>query len=246
MNIAAHHERDVHSIRSWEDFMRALLLAAAMTATVAGPAFAQNAQAAQTERGYISGIGGFAVTPDATSGDVVAEAGVRIAPHLLVFGNIGQFHNLQPSDIQPAIETTTTFLSAGLGLNVVGIARVPAWYSVGGLRYELPAQRHVSPYVLGGLGFARLTPTAKFTYTSGTLPDGTIPSSGADVTSQLESAGDFTMPLATNAFMFTLGGGVGVPFNRHWSVDAGYRFSRIDSDVPVNAQGATFGLGYRF
>ena len=46
--------------------------------------------------------------------------------------------------------------------------------------------------------------------------------------------------------MFTFGGGVGVPVSRHWIVDAGYRFSRIDADTPVNAQGATFGLGYRF
>ena len=207
------------------------------------PAFAQTVQ---TERAYFSGIGGFAVTPDATSGDVVAEAGVRIAPHLLVFGNIGQFHNLQPSDILPSVETTTTFLSGGMGLNVVGVARVPAWYSVGGLRYEMPAQHHVSPYVLGGLGFARLTPTAQFTYTSGTLPDGSTPSIGTDVTSQLESAGDFTAPVARNAFMFTFGGGVGVPVSRHWMVDAGYRFSKIDADTPVNAQGVTFGLGYRF
>jgi outer membrane protein with beta-barrel domain len=226
--------------------MRALLLTIALTAIVAGPAFAQTTQPERTERGYISGIGGFAITPDVTSGDLVAEAGVRIAPHLLVFGNIGQFHNLQPSDILPAVDTTTTFLSAGLGLNVVGIARVPAWYSVGGLRYEMPAQHHVSPYVLGGLGFARLTPTVQFTYTSGALPDGSAPSIGTDVTNQLESAGEFTMPVATNALMFTFGGGVGVPFTRHWIVDAGYRFSRINADLPVNAHGATFGLGYRF
>jgi len=93
---------------------------------------------------------------------------VRIAPHLLVFGELGQFHNLQPSDVVPAVDSTTSLLSASQGLNVVGVARVPAWFSVGGLRYEVPIQSHLSPYVLGGVGVARLDPTAQFTYTLAT------------------------------------------------------------------------------
>lgn len=201
---------------------------------------------AQTERGYVSGIGGFAITPDTTSGDVVGEVGVRIAPHLLVFGNIGQFHNLQPSDIAPAVNNTTTSLSVGQGLDVIGTARVPAWYSVGGLRYEIPTRSHLLPYVLGGVGFARLTPKAQFTFSSGVLPDGSTPPMGEDVTSQLVSAGDFTQPASTNAIMLTFGGGVEIPMAGRWAIDAGYRLSRVRADVPVNAQGATFGLGYRF
>jgi opacity protein-like surface antigen len=31
-----------------------------------------------------------------------------------------------------------------------------------------------------------------------------------------------------------------------WVVDAGYRFSRINSDTPVNVNGVNFGVGYRF
>ena len=46
--------------------------------------------------------------------------------------------------------------------------------------------------------------------------------------------------------MFTLGGGVEIPVARHWAIDAGYRFSRVAADTPLNAQGATFGFGYRF
>ena len=220
--------------------MKVISIAAALVALTAAPSMAQ------TERGYISGAGGFAVSPDTTSGDVLGEAGVRVAPHLLVFGDVGQFHNLQPSDVQPAVDSTTATLSGSTGLNVIGTARVPAWYSVGGLRFEVPTHSRVSPYALGGIGFARLTPTAQFTYSSGTLPDGSTPSVGDDVTTQLVTAGDFTTPAATNAFMFTLGGGVEVPVARHWAIDAGYRFSRVATDTPVNAQGATFGFGYRF
>jgi opacity protein-like surface antigen len=107
-------------------------------------------------------------------------------------------------------------------------------------------QGRVSPYILGGWGVARLTSTAQFTYTSGPLPDGSTPTPGADVTDQLETAGYFTAPAASNAFMFTLGGGVDFPVAQHWAVDVGYRFSRFNATTPLNAQGATFGFGYRF
>jgi opacity protein-like surface antigen len=99
---------------------------------------------------------------------------------------------------------------------------------------------------LGGIGFARLSPTAKFTFSSGALPDGSSPTIGDDVTTSLVSAGDFVVPASTTAPMFTLGGGVEIPVARRWAVDAGYRFSRVSADTPLNAQGAIFGFGYRF
>lgn len=220
--------------------MKALVFVAAVTLLTAAPL------AAQTERAYVAAAGGFAVSPDTTSGDAVGEVGVRIAPHLLVFGTVGQFHNLQPSDTQPIVDNTTAALSLSNGLIVTGTARVPAWYSVGGLKYELPVEGRLSPYIVGGLGVARLSPTARFSYASGPLPDGSTPAVGDDVTSQIVSAGDFTAPSASTAFMYTLGGGVEIPVTGHWAVDAGYRFSRVSAATPVNAQGVTFGVGYRF
>jgi opacity protein-like surface antigen len=201
---------------------------------------------AQTERGYVAGYGGFAAAAGTTSADALGEARVRIAPHLSVFGDIGRFRNLQPSDVQPAIDTMTASLAATEGVAVVGTGRVPAWYSAGGVRYELPTRHRVSPYLSGELGFARLMPTAHFTFSSGTLPDGSTPPAGTDITSQLVTAGDFTAPAGSTAVMVTLGGGVEIPVARHLAVDAGYRFSRVAADTPLNAQGATFGLGYRF
>src|SRR5262245_9503410 len=181
MELAAHMQ---------EEIMKVISMAAALIALTAAPSVAQ------TGRGYLSGAGGFAVSPDTTSGNMLGEVGVRVAPHLLVFGDLGQFRNVQPSDVQPAIDSTTTTL-AGSGLNVIGTGRVPAVYSVGGLRFEAPTKSAVSPYVLGGVGFARLSPTAKFTFSSGTLPDGSTPAVGDDVTSQLETAGAFTTPTAS-------------------------------------------------
>jgi opacity protein-like surface antigen len=219
--------------------MKKLSMFVAFIVLAAAPLFAQ------TERVYVSGFGGFAVSPDTTSGSALGEVGFRVAPHVLVFGDVGQFHDVQPSVVQPSVDATTAMLQT-IGLDVTGTGRMPAFYSLGGVRYELPRQTHVEPYVLGGIGFARMTPTAEFSYASGPLPDGSTPSIGDDVTTRLIDAGDFTTPAATTAFMYTLGGGVDIPLTRRWVVDAGYRFSRVSSDTPVNVQGVNFGVGYRF
>jgi len=46
----------------------------------------------------------------------------------------------------------TTQASADTGLNVIGTGRVPAVYSVGGVRYQAAVVGRVVPYVLGGVG----------------------------------------------------------------------------------------------
>src|SRR5262249_60345294 len=118
---------------------------------------------------------------------------------------------------------------AGRGLR--GTRRVPALFSTAGLRSELTRQVRFEPYLLGGIGFAHMSPTAEFSYASGSLPDGSTASVGDDVTNQIVTAGDFTLPASTTSFMYTLGGGVDVPVAGKWVVDAGYRFSRINSDT---------------
>lgn len=216
------------------------VLIVTMLALIAAPGFAQS------PRAYASVSGGFATSPDGTSGDLLGDVGVRVAPHLSVFASIGQFHNLPPSDLQPVVNGTDSTLAAG-GLSVTGVAHVPAWYSMGGLRYSMPLFSHVSPYVFGGLGFTRLTPSATFTYGSGTLVGAaTPPATGDDVTSQLVSLGDFTQPEASTAFMFGVGGGVEAPIAPHVVADVGYRVSRVSAVTPLNAQSVTFGVGYRF
>ena len=147
-----------------------LIIVITIIVLAAAPSFAQSA------RGFVTGAGGFAVSPDTTSGDWLGEAGVRVAPNLFVFGDLGQFHNLQPSQVQPAIDTTTAMVSQS-GLTVVGSGRVPATYGLGGLRFEVPTRSRFAPYVFGGVGMAHVAPTATFTYTSGPLPDSSTPRS---------------------------------------------------------------------
>ncbi len=219
--------------------MKKVSLLVAMIVMSAAPAFAQS------ERGYVAGAGGFAVTPETTSGDVMLEAGVRVASHIVVFGDLGQFHNVQPSDVQPSIDLATEQLSTN-GLNTIGTGRVPATYALGGVRYELPLVHGFTPYALGAIGFAHLSPTATFTYSSGALPSGATATLGEDVTSQIESSGGFAAPPSSMAPMYSIGAGVQIPVFGAWAADVGYRFSRIGADTPLNAQGLTFGIGYRF
>jgi opacity protein-like surface antigen len=224
--------------------MKHLLIAA--TVALAIPLAAAPSSAQTSPRVYADLAGGFAVGPGGTSGDTMGEIGVRLTPRLAVFGDIGQFHNLAPSLAQAAVDSTDTTLAAG-GLMVNGAPRVPAWYSMGGLRYSVPLNARLSPYVFGSAGFAHLTPGATFTYASGTLLGATAPpSAGDDVTAQLNSLGDFTPPAASTAFMFAVGGGVEAPIAPHLVADIGYRVSRVSADSPINAQSVTFGIGYRF
>jgi opacity protein-like surface antigen len=221
--------------------MKILSMIVSMVLLVAGTSSAQSSQI------YATLSGGVVAAPDGATSDVAGEVGVRIAPNLYVFGSVGQFHNLQPSGVQPTIDGLDASLAAG-GLSVTGTAHVPAWYSMGGLRWTLPVTTpRFTPYVFGGLGFARLTPSASFTYTSGTLLGATTaPAAGDDVTAQIVSLGDFTAPPPSTALMFAIGGGVDVPIASHLVANAGYRVSHITADTPVSPQSVTFGVGYRF
>jgi opacity protein-like surface antigen len=229
--------------------MKAMMIAAVMATLTAAPLFAQESGGPDA-KGYVSGLGGFATSVGNSTGDALLEGGVRVAPHVMVIGNIGRFGNLQP-ELQPTIDNTTAALAANQGLTVIGGGSLPAWFTTGGVRVELPSTYRVMPYVLGTLGVARLNPTTQFAFVNGALPDGSVPAAGTDVTAALVSAGSITAPTASTAFMFTLGGGVQVPVAPHWVVDAGYRYSRIAADStlsasPLNTNGMTFGVAFRF
>ena len=230
-----------------EKVLRGLWLAVVVFGMAVVPALAQEARVPPT-KGYMTLFGGTVWAGD-TTGSVIFEGGARVAPHVLAFGNIGRFNDLQ-TDLTPSLSAETATLS-GEGLGVDGLGTLPAWYTLGGLRAEFPANRHALPYVLGGLGTARLKPNEQFMFTNGALPDGTVPAVGTDVTSTLETSGALLAPARTNAFMYMLGGGVQVPVAQHWAADLGYRYSRIGADTALSTgalgtNAMTFGFAYRF
>jgi hypothetical protein len=118
--------------------MRTLMMTAAVTVLAAAPLLAQEKGAGGRDAaGYVTGLGGFAASVGNTTGDMLVEGGVRIAPHMKVFGNVGRFGNLQ-ADLQPTLDATTSALANNQGLNVIGGGSLPATYLSGGLRVEVP------------------------------------------------------------------------------------------------------------
>jgi hypothetical protein len=150
-------------------------LAVVLAGLTAAPASAQEASMLGT-RAYMSLFGGTVWAGDST-GSVIIEGGARVAPHVLAFGNIGHFNDLQ-TDLTPSLSAQTSAL-AGEGIDVTGVGTLPAWYTLGGLRAEFPANRHALPYVLGGLGTARLKPNEQFMFGSGACPTAPCPASVA-------------------------------------------------------------------
>jgi opacity protein-like surface antigen len=228
--------------------MKRLTLTITVLTLAAAPSFAQDA-GGQNAGGYISGFGGPVWSAGNSTGSVLFEGGARVAPRVMAFGSFGHFANLE-GDLTPALDATTAAL-ANEGVGVTAAGTLPAWYGIGGLRAEIASTKHLFPYVLGGIGAAHLDPSAQLAFASGTLPDGSTPAAGTDVTSALIASGSYTAPASSTAFMFMLGGGVQVPVVPHVVVDAGYRYSRIAADstlgaTPLNTNAVTFGVGYRF
>jgi len=228
--------------------MKQFVLAVALAALVASPAMAQESGVREAS-GYVSAFAGPAWAAGNSTGSIVFEGGARIAPHVMLFGSLGRFSNLQ-GDLQPTLQSTTATL-AGDGIGVAGGGTLPAWYGIGGVRAEIPTNLRVTPYVLGGFGMARLNPQPQFTFASGTLPDGTTPTVGLNVTSNLLATGTITTPPPSNALMAVFGGGIEVPLVPHWVGDVGYRYSYIAADQSLSASALntnvlTFGIGYRF
>jgi len=231
--------------------MKALMIMTTVTMLTASPLLAQERQG-EDPRGYVAALGGFATslgTSGNTTGDLRFEGGVRIAPHVMVTATLGRFADLQP-DLQPTLSSTTASL-AGQGIIVTGSGSLPAWYGTGGVRAEIPAGSHVLPYVLAGVGIARLNPSPSYIYSGGIMPGGFTFSAGDDVTTTLITTGSVATLTPSTAPMFTLGGGVQVPAGPRVAIDVGYRYSRINADttlnaLSLNANGLTFGIGYRF
>jgi opacity protein-like surface antigen len=220
--------------------MRTFISTVAMT-LLSAAAFAQTA----TPRAYVAGTAGVAVGADGSSGNLLGEVGVRVAPHVAVFGNLGQFHNLEPSDTPPSVDSLQTSGLSSDGLDVKASARVPATYSVGGVRISGTERHRIVPYLLGGAGVAHIEPQATFTVIDGGL-DGESLSPGSDVTSKLITLGLFQRPAASNEWLYSAGAGANVLLDRHLVVDGGYRYDHVSGDTPLHSQSVTFGLGYRF
>jgi opacity protein-like surface antigen len=211
------------------------LTAAAMM--LGGVAQAQTAAAAQADTWYVQAVGD-AAFGNANSQSYGGEVGFTVMPRVQVFVEGGRTNNVAGTTIGAAAQLIVLGLAQTQGNASVSVKQ-PVTFGTAGVRYLIPVNgTQLQPYVMGGIGVARVKDDVRFTV-NGTDVTATLQQFG--VTLGTDLSGNFT-----NA-MLTLGGGVAVPVWERVVLDLHYRYGRIfASDQGINVNRAGIGLGFRF
>ena len=203
--------------------MKRFILAAAVLCVSAVPALAQ-------ENSRVSAIGGitFQTQTDALLG---GEFGTNLHPNLEVYGGVNFMRNVLPRNIQRDLDLISAVLTETTG-NVWGFkGDIRAFTGVGGVRYRVPMQKNLRPYVLAGGGLANVR--VRFRERDlGVMPQEILDQIGindsTDTKPYLELGGGFEVPVGALV------------------MDAGYKFGRIVGDTNVNTSRVYFGVGAKF
>jgi len=164
------------------------------------------------------------------------EVGMRTWRNLDISAEGGWFQNAATSDQKSLATLLAGFLQTTQGQPATADVKMPVGFLTVNGRWVFESQRRFRPYVLAGVGGARLNVNSEFTL------------GGSDVTDSLPQYGvtlgqDLTGHSSHPAFVF--GGGVLVPYGK-WYVDAGYRVTTIAGDETVTVQRFNIGFGARF
>jgi hypothetical protein len=208
------------------------------TFALGGVAQAQPLTPSAEEKGYIEAVGQSSFG-NVTSQSFGVEGGVTIAPRLQLFGEVGKTRDVATASLGSKAQRLAAGL-AGIDPALTYSVKQPVLFGAAGLRYLLAVSDRAQPYVLGGVGLARVTQDVKFL------------SGSTDVTANLQQApyytvlgsdlsGDFRKP------MLLVGGGVAVPAWRHGVFDFQVRLARIlADDEGITVARAGLGVGVRF
>jgi len=174
---------------------------------------------------------------NASSQSYGAEIGMTVSPGIQVFIEGGRVNNAASDSFFNAAQV----IAGGLGQtqSAVGFsAKEPVGFGDAGVRYLVPMNGSLQPYVMAGFGIARVKQDARFTV-NGTDVTGNLAQYNVVLGSDL--SGSFTRPL------LTLGAGVSVPVWQRLAVDLHYRYGRIFApDQGINVSRAGVGIGVRF
>ena len=189
------------------------------------------------QRGYVA-VDAAATFGSSSSQSYGGEVGVTIAPGWQLFVEAGHVNNVSTA----AFVTAAQAIAGGLGQTQSGVgvsAKEPVAFGDAGVRYLVPVSgTSVLPYVMAGIGAARVTQDAKFTI-GGADVTGSLAQYGVQLGTDL--SGRFTKPL------LVLGGGVTVPVWSRVVIDLHYRYGRIfAADQGINVSRAGIGIGVRF
>ena len=197
------------------------------------------ARAQDAPKGYVQGLVGAARTEETDT--VYAGLGAwRINDRFHVFGEVGRMRNaIGPELSRQTAEVEAQIIASnaaqfGTTFPVDFDARVPTWYTFGGVRAQGPSRGKLSTYVEGGAGTARLDPQVHLTVNGVNLDNEAAALTGlGDGRQQLE---------------FLAGGGAGVAFQawKRIRVEGGYRYMRIFGDDQTNVNRVHVAGGWSF
>lgn len=212
--------------------MRLFVLVCALLPFSVASATAQSA-----DRGYLQAIGGAATTTvtDGMFGGVVA---VRAVGRTEIFGELGHLRNgiwkSLDDELNAGADAIRQQIATQFGSDtpVSFTARVPVWYGVGGLRVRGPHVGRVDTFAEVGIGFARLRPEVELEIAGERL--------------DAEAGRLLALEDERSELMSATGAGVAFRIGGPIRIEAGYRFSRIYGDRPVNVNRVHAGVGYVF
>lgn len=205
---------------------------AAVLVCIAGVAQAQTMPGSPALRKYVE----FTIGPTFGHKSNVAlgaEGGFPLSDSFDVFVEGGRMRNVATSDLDAAAAVVAQFIAG------TGEAKQSVGYFDAGLRYLIPTTGRYEPYVLFGVGVAKVSRSATFTV------------GGTDVTGELldrfgvQLGGDLLEDETKALVTF----GVGARFNVRGNLvaDASYRYARIFlSEQGLNTNRLQFGIGVRF
>lgn len=198
-----------------------------LTAALAFALALASTVAAQTrDHGYVIGIGG-STTTVVTSPFFGGAVGLNVTRDLLVTGEVGRMQNLYADftrDDLRALEQA--FAEEGIPFNAN--FEMSSVYAMGGVRWVVPTNYTARPYLTASAGIARLNPKPGFAL------------AGIDITSLVMQEPDLkTVFEKQNRPLASFGGGVSVPFAKHFTADVGYRYSRIFLDTSYLQAGSS-------
>ena len=195
------------------------------------------AMAQTTPHGYVQAIGGIATT-SATDAVLAGGVAVRATDRLDVFGELGHLRNGIWTALEDDLDATGQQISAqiaamfGAGAPVTFEARVPVWYGLGGVRAHGPQFGRLATYGEAAIGFARLRPEVRLEVGGERL--------------DAEAGRLLTFEEERSELMSALGAGIAFRLFGPVRIEAGYRYSRIYGDRPVNVNRVHAGVGYAF
>ena len=213
------------------------LLAVAAPVAAQTPAASKPAPAMSSDSGFQIGVLAGLGAVQNVGGLFGVEAGYKINKNIQIDA---EGFWMQDAITRARLDAATglaTSLTSSLGKSTTITVTAPTTYGGGGLKFFIPMDGNVHPYVALGAGVAKIAYTPTFTV------------GGADVTTSLSTYGitlgsDFTGDVTKVAIT----GGLGVQIERNrLAIDIGIRLTSIQTDSQsTNVLRAHVGLGYKF